>query len=179
MDSEKTLSSKVIYEGKILKLRVDTVLTADGHKSTREIIEHGDCIAVVAIDDSDDVLLVRQYRRAAEKDLLEIPAGGIDPGEDPETAVIREMQEETGFRPQKVERLGGYYLSPGFSSEYLHLYLAANLKHSPLHAEDTPGIGLEPVSVGGIRDLISSGKIEDAKSIAGLLMYLEYRKKTK
>lgn len=177
MDTEKTLSSKIIYTGKILKLRIDTVLNAAGHKATREIVEHSDCIAVIAVDARDNVLLVSQYRRAAQKDLLEIPAGGIDPGEDPATAVIREMQEETGFKPDKVERLGGYYLSPGFNSEFLHLFLATGLKPSPLSAEDTPGIELVPVPVSGIKDLIASGELEDAKSIAGLLMYLEYRKK--
>jgi ADP-ribose pyrophosphatase len=130
----------------------------------------------VAIDDDDNVLLVNQYRQAIGKELLEIPAGGIDPGEDAETAVRREMREETGFLPRRVERLGGFYSSPGFCTEYLHLYLATDFVSSPLYAEDTEIIKLVRVSTSQILELISSGRICDAKSIAGLLTYLNYRK---
>ena len=173
--AEKLISSHTVFEGRILKLRVDTVQTADGRKSTREIIEHAACIAVIPVDTDDNILLVKQYRRAPDKELLEIPAGGINEGEDAEEAVIREMQEEIGFRPQKLERLGGFYSSPGFCNEYLHLYLATGLVPSRLHAEDTAGIEVVRVPVPQINDLISSGKIEDAKTVAGLLYYLHYR----
>ncbi len=174
--AEETLSSRVIFEWRAVKLRIDTVRTADGRQSTREIVEHADCIAVVAVDAEDDVLLVRQYRKPLEKELLEIPAGGIDDGEDAGAAVIREMQEETGFCPQRVERLCGFYSSPGYCNEYLHLYLASDLVPGRLYAEDTAGIEVVPVPLAQIPALIKSGKIEDAKSIAGLLMFLEYRK---
>jgi ADP-ribose pyrophosphatase len=175
--TEKTLSSKVVFKGRALKMRVDTVLTADGRQSTREIVEHPDCIAVVAIDARGNVLLERQYRQALGKELLEIPAGGIDAGEEPETAVVREMREETGFRPQQVTKLTGFYSSPGFTNEYLHLYLATDLVPDPLAAEDTAGIAVVPVPLAQIPALITSGEIQDAKSIAGLLYYLEYVKK--
>jgi ADP-ribose pyrophosphatase len=173
---EKILARKVIYEGRILKLRVDTVRTVDGRRSTREIVEHDPCIGVVAVDGEDNVLLVRQYRLATGKELLEIPAGGIDRGESPEAAVVREMREETGLRPDKVERLGGFYLSPGFSSEYLHLFLATEFEHDPLAAEDTAGIEVVKAPIGQIKELIASGKIEDGKSTAGLLMFLEMKR---
>jgi ADP-ribose pyrophosphatase len=174
--AEKLLVRKYIFEGRALKLRIDTVVTADGHRSTREIVEHGDCIGVVAVDAENNVLLVNQYRTPLAKNLLEIPAGGIDKGEDSETAVIREMQEETGFKPGKVVRLCGFYLSPGFSTEYMHLYLATELTPSPLKAEDTAGIEVVPVPVAEILEIIASGRIQDGKSIAGLLYFLEYRK---
>ena len=103
--------------------------------------------------------------------------GGVDPGEDAETAVKREMQEETGFLPQKLVSLGGYYLAPGYSTEYLHLYLAMDLIPSRLVAEDTEGINVVRVPVSQILKLLRSGKICDGKSIAGLYMFLEYRKK--
>ena len=177
MASEKILSRKVIYEGRILKLRVDSVRTADGRRSTREIVEHDPCIGVVAVDAEDNVLLVNQFRSPLAKNLLEIPAGGIDKGEDPAAAVIREMREETGLRPDKVERLTGFYLSPGFCDEYMHLFLAEDLVPAPLSAEDTAGIELVKVPVAQIPELIFSGKIEDSKSVAGLLYYLERRKK--
>jgi ADP-ribose pyrophosphatase len=174
--AEKLLLRKYIFEGRALKLRIDTVLTADGRRSTREIIEHSDCIGVVAVDGDNNVLLVNQYRTPLAKNLLEIPAGGVDKGEDSATAVIREMQEETGFKPGKVVRLCGFYLSPGFCNEYLHLYLATDLTPSPLKAEDTAGIEVERVPVAQIPELIASGRVQDAKSIAGLLYFLEYRK---
>ena len=174
---EKLLMRKYIFEGYAMKLRVDTVLAADGHRSTREIIERIDCVAVVAVDAADNILLVNQFRAPLWKNLLEIPAGGIEKGEDTEEAVIREMREETGFKPAKVVRLGGFYLSPGFCSEYCHVYLATDLTEEPLHAEDTAGIELVKIPAVQILDTITSGRLQDSKSIAGILYYLEYKKK--
>ncbi len=173
---EETLSSRLIYKGRIVTLRVDTVRTTDGGQTSREIVEHSDCVAIIAIDADDNVLLVNQFRKAVESELLEIPAGGIEDNEDPETAVCRELREETGFLPRKVTRLGGFYSAPGYCSEYLHLYLATDLVPDPLNAEDTDEISLVPVPVSGIPELIRSGRICDSKSIAGLLAYLDYRK---
>jgi len=176
MVEEKTLSSQLIYEGRAVKLRVDTVEMLGGRKTTREIVEHGECVAVVAIDAESNVILVSQFRKPVEKELLEIPAGGIDPGEDPVAAVRRELREEIGYLPRRVDRLGGFYSAPGFCTEYLYLYLATDLVPSPLHAEDTENIRLVRVPVSQITSLITSGGICDAKSIAGLLTFLEYDK---
>ncbi len=173
MAEEKTLSSRRIYEGRAVRLRVDTVELSGGRQTTREVVEHEDCVAIVAVDDKDNVLLVKQFRKPVEKELLEIPAGGIDPGETPADCVRREMREETGFLPRKVEKLGGFYSSPGFCTEYLHLYLATDLVHSPLQAEDTAGISLVRAPLAQIPELIASGAIVDAKSIAGLLTFLK------
>ncbi len=176
MSEEKTLSSQLIYDGRVVKLRVDTVRMPGGRETRREIVEHSDCVAIVAIDANDNVLLVKQFRKSVEKELLEIPAGGIDPGEDAVTTVRREMREETGYLPQKVERLGGFYSTPGYCTEYLHLYLATDLTPSQLFAEDTESIKLVRVPISQIPSLITSGSICDAKSIAGLLIFLKYRK---
>jgi ADP-ribose pyrophosphatase len=174
---EKTLSSRLIYDGRAVRLRVDTVRLPSGRKTTREIVEHSDCVAIIAIDDKDNVLLVNQFRESVEKELLEIPAGGIELGEEPVDCVRRELREETGFLPQKVERLGGFYSTPGYCNEYLHLYLATDLVSSPLQAEDSESIRLVRVPLGQIRGLITSGSICDAKSIAGLLIFLDFRKR--
>ena len=176
MVEEKTLSSRLIYEGRAVKLRVDTVQMPSGRETTREIVEHSDCVAIIAIDTDDNVLLVNQFRKPVEKELLEIPAGGINPGEAPVDCVCRELREETGYLPGKVERLGGFYSTPGYCTEYLHLYLATDLTPSPLQAEDTENIRLVRVPLGQISRLITSGSICDAKSIAGLLAFLEYQK---
>ena len=174
--AEETLSSRLIFEGRAVRLRVDTVRTPDGRETTREIVEHEECVAVIAVDEEGDILLVRQFRKPVEKELLEIPAGGIDPGETPEDSVRREMREETGFLPRKLEKLGGFYSSPGFCTEYLYLYLATDLVSSPLQAEDSEGITLVRVPPAQIPALLDSGTICDAKSIAGLLTFLEYQK---
>jgi ADP-ribose pyrophosphatase len=174
---EKTISSRLIYEGKILKLRVDTVQIPDGSESIREVVEHSDCVAVVVIDANDDVLLVRQFRQPAGKELIEIPAGCIEPGEDAMATVRRELQEEIGYLPERVELLGGFYSAPGYCSEYIYLYLATELIPSQLYAEDTDSIKLVRVSIKRILPLITSGSICDAKSIAGLLTFLKHQKK--
>ncbi len=173
---EKTLSSQEIYSGRVVKLRVDTVKLASGRETKREIIEHSDCVAIVAIDADTNVLLVKQFRKPIEKELLEIPAGGIEAGEEPEDCVRREMREETGYLPRKVERLGGFYSTPGYCTEYLHIYLATELIPNRLIAEDTESIELVRIPLSQIPELIASGAICDAKSIAGLLIFLEYKK---
>ncbi len=170
-----TLSSEQIYQGRAVKLRVDTIEKPDGKKTTREIVEHADCVAVVALDERENVVMVRQYREAVGKTLLEIPAGGIDPGENAEESVRRELQEEIGFLPQKIEKIGGFYSTPGYCTEYLYLYLATDLKSSRLRAEDTEDIEVVKVPLPQIPALIASGDICDAKSIAGLLRFLRLR----
>ncbi len=170
--SEDTLSSKVIFKGEILNLRIDEIRLSDGSFGTREIVEHGDAVAVVPIDKEGNILLVKQYRRAAGKDLLELPAGGIEPGETPEDTVCREMQEEIGYLPKKITKMGGFYASPGYCVEYLHLYLVTDLVPARLHAEDTDSIEVVPVPLKKITDYIKSGKICDAKSVAGILYYM-------
>ena len=166
---EKTISSQRVYEGRAVKLRVDTVNKSNGKTTTREIVEHSDCIAVVPIDSKDNVLLVSQFRKAVGKYLLEIPAGGIDPGEQPMAAVRRELQEEIGYIPNKIDKIGGFYAAPGYSTEYLHLYVATYLLPSKLEAEDTEDIQVVRVPLSRIPDMINSGEICDAKSIVGLL----------
>ncbi len=176
MVDEKTLSSQLIYEGRAIRVRVDTVEMPGGRNTTREIVEHGVCVAIVAIDSDGNLLLVNQFRQPVERELLEIPAGSIEPGEDPVAAVSREMQEETGYLPRKVERLGGFDSSPGYCTEYLHLYLATDLVPSQLHAEDTESIRLVRVPLEQVSNLIASGRLCDSKSITGLFLFLEYQK---
>jgi ADP-ribose pyrophosphatase len=124
---------------------------------------------VVVLDSKDRVILVRQYRKAVGKTLLEIPAGGVDPGEQPINTVRRELQEEIGYLPNKIDKLGGFYSAPGYCTEFLHLYVATYLIPSQLKAEDTEDIEVVRVPLAKVPDLIASGEIADAKSVAGLL----------
>jgi len=166
---EKTLSSQRVYDGRVVKLRVDTVRKRSGKITTREIVERSDCVAVVVLDSKNRAILVRQYRSAVGKRLLEIPAGGIDSGEQPINSVRRELQEEIGYLPNKIDKLGGFYAAPGYCTEYLHLYLATYLVPGRLEAEDTEEIEVVRVPLSEIPALIASGEICDAKSVAGLL----------
>lgn len=175
MAEEVTLSSQLIYAGRAIRLRVDKVRLPGGREKSREIVEHSDCVAIIALDAGDNVLLVNQFRKPVERELLEIPAGGIEPGEDAVDTVRRELREEIGYLPQKVERLGGFYSTPGYCTEYLHLYLATDLMPSPLNAEDTESISVVRVPISQLRSMITSGAICDAKSIAGLLTFLDFK----
>ena len=170
LSEEPTIESRRIYSGKIISVRVDTITLPDGGTSQREIVEHGDSVVVVPVDDQQRVLLVRQYRKALEKSLLEAPAGGIEEGESPEEGVHRELQEEIGFKPGILRRLGGFWMTPGFCTEYMHAYLATNLQESALPSDEDENIEVVPVPLSEVESLIRSGEIEDAKSIAALLM---------
>ena len=175
MKDYRTLSSRYVYNGHNIRLRVDDVLLPSGKETVREVVEHNGAVAIVAVDEEKNVLLVRQFRHAAGKELLEIPAGGIDPGETPEETARREMQEEAGYAPGHLEFLGGFYSAPGYASEYLHLFLATELMPARLIAEDTEEIKLVRMPLKEVIELIHKGAIEDAKSIAGLLYYLKFK----
>lgn len=172
MPQERIIHSQYVYRGRVVALRVDNIELPSGRSTTREVVEHSDCVAIVAVDGEGQVLLVRQFREAVGRTLLEVPAGGLQPQEDPVAGVRRELQEETGFLPRKVERLGGFYSSPGFCTEYLHLFLATDLEPSRLYDEDTESIELVRVPPHQIPQLIADGSIVDAKSLAGLLLAL-------
>lgn len=170
--SEPTIESKTIYEGRILNLRVDTVRLPNGRTTTREIAEHSSTICVVPIDDQNNVLLVRQYRKPAEAHLLEVPAGGIEPGENVEEAVLRELQEEVSFTAGTLRRLAGFWISPGWCTEYMYSYLATDLRPADLSADDDENIVVERVPLEDTPGLIDRGAIQDSKSIASLLLAL-------
>lgn len=169
MAGDRVIKSETVFKGQIVNLRVDTVVEPSGRRSTREIVEHSDVIVAVPLDAQSNVLMVRQFRDPAGKALLELPAGGMDPGETPEACVERELREEIGFLPRKLERLTGFYSAPGYCTEYLHLFLASELERAPLNAEDTDGIEVVCVSFKEALKLIASGEICDSKSVAGLL----------
>jgi ADP-ribose pyrophosphatase len=173
---ERVVAAEQIYRGRAVSLRVDTIEKITGSRTTREVVEHSDCVAVVVMDHEDNVLLVRQFRHPVGKPLLEIPAGGIDPGEEPIDSVRRELQEEIGYLPRHIARLGGFYSVPGYGTEYLHCFLATDLVTGRLTAEDTEDIELVRVALDDVPGLIASGQICDAKSIAALLMFLSLRR---
>ena len=168
--AEPTLESKVLYRGRIVTLRVDTIRLPNGRQTTREIVEHAHCVCIVALDSDGNVVLVRQYRKPAEAPLLEVPAGGIDQGEDAVAAARRELQEETGLTASSLRRLSSFWMTPGWSTEYMHSYLATGLSPSPLAADDDENISTLRVPLARVSQMVLSGEIQDAKSIASLLV---------
>ena len=171
--AEPTKESRYIFQGKVVSLRVDTVQLPNGGLSAREIVEHSDAVAVVPVDSYGNVILVRQYRKAVEETLLEVPAGGIDVGETPEAAARRELLEETGFTAKAVESLGGFYTTPGFCTELMHSFLATGLTPGEAQPEFDESIEVVSVPLGEIRTMLREGEFHDAKSIASLLLVLD------
>jgi len=172
MTQERTVESQRLFQGRLVNLRLDTVELPTGKQTRREIVEHGESVAIVALDSEGEALLVRQYRKAPERVLLEVPAGGVNRGEEPLHCAQRELQEETGFRAGKMERIGGFYASPGYCTEFLHLFLATDLQSSPLRPDSDEIIELVRLPLTKVPQLIASGEICDAKTIAGLLTVL-------
>jgi ADP-ribose pyrophosphatase len=168
--SERVINTRRIHDGRIVNLREDTVELADGRSALREIVQHVDVVAIVALDADGSVLLVRQYRLPASDILLEVPAGGIDKGESVEDAAQRELQEETGYRAERLQRIGGFFVSPGYCTEFIHVFLATGLTESPLAGDDDEDIVVERMPLSEAIRLIDSGEIKDAKSIIGLLL---------
>lgn len=169
MAIEEILASKKLYEGRILNLRVDTVMKPSGTVTTREIVEHTDSVVIAAVDAQDNVLLVRQYRSALGKVLVELPAGKTEPNEHHLQTAHRELQEETGYAAKTMEEIGGFYAGPGYSTEYLYLYHATDLAltNAQPHPDEIMDVFRVPMSK--IPELIEKGEICDAKSVAGLL----------
>ena len=170
---EQVTSSEELYRGKILSLRRDIVLLTKGDRqveAVREVVEHDPTVVIVPVDAQDNVLLVRQYRHSTGMTLLETPAGGMEPGEVPEEAVQRELQEETGHTARRLVHLGGFWIAPGWATEYMHAFLACGLVEAQACPDEDEEIQVERVPRSRVLDLVRRGEVQDAKSIAALLM---------
>jgi ADP-ribose pyrophosphatase len=177
------IDSRVLHRGRYLTFRIDTIERADGSRATREIAGHPGAVAVVAIDDEDRVLLVRQWRVAAGKALLEIPAGTLDIAddgsiEDPDLAARRELEEETGMRAGSWRLLNRFYTAPGFTSELMHLYLATDLRPADgerLEPDEDERLDVERVPWRDALAAAERGEYRDGKTLVGLLWLARLR----
>lgn len=165
---EKTITSEDIFQGRIVKLRVDRVALPDGSESTREIIEHSGAVAIVAIDDEKNVYMVKQYRKAVEEVLMEIPAGTLEKGEEPLSCAKRELAEETGLIAENWQRIVSYYSAPGFVTEKLHLFLATNLAKGDTNPDQDEFLYTVKMPLADAYKAIFAGDIKDGKSIIGI-----------
>ena len=160
-----------IYAGRVVTLRLKRLPQPDGTTRVREVVEHAPGAAVVAIDRDGQVLLVRQPRPAVDTYLLELPAGLVDPGEQPIDTARRELEEETGFTSQRLEPLVRFYTSPGFSTELLHIFVATTLEACRVDPDEDEEIELVRMPLGQAIDQVLHGELSDAKTVAGLLAY--------
>ena len=164
------IRSETLLQGRSFKVKRDYLKTPRGDETKLEIIEHGGSVVVVPIDDEGNLLLVRQYRHAAEQDLLELPAGTRDEEEPFEECAAREIREETGMQASKLQKVGSFYLAPGYSTEFMAVFLATGLSHNPLEADFDEFLQVEKIPVKKAVELFQSGEILDAKSLAAWLL---------
>ena len=175
--TEKKLSSRLVYDGRILRLRVDTVELPNGAQALREVADHPGGVAIVAIDNSGNVLTVRQYRYVFSRVLEEIPAGKLEPGEDPREAALRELREETGAVPERFAELGPLIVSPGAYGEVLYLYLAEGLDIGAQSPDEDEFLDVRRTPFDEMVRRVLNGELQDAKTVAGILKVYAMRQK--
>lgn len=173
---ETTLSKERIFSGKLLTVEVHQVELQDGSRSTRELVWHCDAVCMVVITPDDHTVLVKQYRKALEKPILEIPAGKLDGDEDPMVAALRELEEEVGYRDGTLRHVMDFYTSPGFCNEKLSLYLAENAELGEQRLDEGEFLELVKVPWAEAVAMAMRGELGDAKSVAGILAVAQMRR---
>ena len=168
---EETISSELIQKGKSFSFYHDKVRLPNGRETDRNIVKHPGAVAIIAVDE-DEIVLIKQYRYATGKYLLEIPAGTLEEGEDPYQCAVRELQEETGYAASAWSRLFQCYMVPGYSNEILYFYLADGLTQLESNPEDDEDIEVQTYSISEVLEKVESNEIEDAKTMIGILSYL-------
>lgn len=174
MKGEKKIDSKVVFPGKMITVTYDTVELENGREAWREVVRHPGASAVLVILDDGSILLERQYRYALGKDILEIPAGKLDKGEDPFTCAQRELKEETGYEAKRWHYMGSIYTGPGFCDEVIHLYVAKDLVKGENHLDEDEFVELEIYSKEEVFEMIRKGELNDSKTLAALCIGLPY-----
>jgi ADP-ribose pyrophosphatase len=170
MKPETIISEEMIFEGRVMDFSLRRAELADGTLVDREVVVNKGAVVIVPVTANNEVRLVRQYRAGAEAWVIELPAGGLGPGEEPDRAAPRELLEETGDRAASWHKLGGFYSAPGILTEFLHLYLAQDLTPGPNNLEFDEHIEVMTVPWANAIEMIRNHEIEDAKTIAGLTL---------
>ena len=166
----KLLDSETIFKGRVFTIRRDNLRTPDGRTTKFDIVEHHGSVVIVPIDEKGNLLLIRQYRHAAVDDLLELPAGMLEPNEEPALSAARELREETGMAARKLIELGKFYLAPGYSTELMTVFLATDLYVNPLDPDADKFLEVEKIPLAEALSIAEAGQMPDAKTLAALLM---------
>ena len=169
MSGAKLLDTRIAYKGKHIQVREDRVIEPAGYEASREIVVHPGAVCIIARPTPDEVILIRQYRHAAGRELIEIPAGTLHEGEDPMGCAIRELEEETGYKASKMVERAKFWTTPGFTTEFMYLYEATGLQKTKIHPDEDEVIEVDAVTIENALRMIDDGRIQDAKSILGLL----------
>lgn len=164
------INSEITYKGRAFTIRKDHVKLPDGRSAHLDIVEHHGSVIIVPIDHAGNVIFVRQYRHAASVEMIELPAGTLEPDENPADCAAREIREETGFAADQIKEIGTFYLAPGYSTEYMHVYLATDLRHDPLEADADEFLSIEKLSAKETIAFAESGRMQDSKSLAALML---------
>lgn len=172
------LKSEVLMKGRAFTIRRDTMKTPDGREAKFDIVEHSGSVILIPFDNQGNILFVKQYRHAAGIEMLELPAGTRDGDEPFEVCAAREIREETGMQAGKLTHIGSFYLAPGYSTEYMGVFLAEDLSENPLEADEDEFLSVEKIPARAAIHMAESGKIPDAKSLAALLMARPYLKES-
>lgn len=167
---EKQLTTDKVYSGKLLKIYRDTVLLENGNTSVREIAKHPGGVCVAALEDDGSLWFVRQYRYAVGEDVLELPAGKLESGEDPDDAIVRELKEETGCTADSIIKVSASFPSPGYTSEVLHLYIARGLHHGDQHLDEDEDLDAFRIPLADAVKMVMNGEIRDSKTQTLILM---------
>lgn len=167
---QKPFKRETVFKGRAFAVERQHVHIDMEHDSTFEIVIHPGAVAIIPVDEQGNIWFVSQFRYGADQDLLEIPAGTLKPGEDPAAAAGREIREETGMAAEKMEKLGEFFMAPGYSSEYIHIYLATGLYSSPLDKDEDEFIVLEKIPYKDAYAMARQGEFNDGKTLAALFL---------
>jgi len=168
--SAEVVHSETVYDGRAFSVRRDRVRLPGGQLSDLDVVVHPGAVTLVPIDDEGNLWMIRQYRHSAGRILLELPAGTLEAGEAPEACALRECREEIGMAPGRLARIGECFLAPGYSTEYMYFYLATGLQPAPLAGDSDEEISTERVTTSQLAELVGSGDLRDAKSLAALYL---------
>ncbi len=171
----ETIQTTQIYQGRVFNINQERVRMQDGREISLDVVVHRGAVTILPLDQHGCVWFVRQYRHPARQELLELPAGVIDDGEQPYQAALRELREEIGMSAERLILVGEFFLAPGYSTEYMYVFLATDLTPAPLQPDEDEMIRIEKVPAGQVNQLVHEGGIRDAKSLAAFLLWQDWQ----